>query len=259
MRIEKLPLKNFEVLIEGGVHKPFIPRSFIAEDEAHAPAPTEPPPPVFSETDVKNAEQEGYRKGFLEGVNDGIQQAKSEQAEIDRNLTEAVTQLAGHVAVMIDQFNHFTTKQHNELSRLALAIARKVAGKALDTNPMPLVESVVLECVTRMLGEPHIIITVNDKLSDALETRLIQHFAHSAEPGEISIHGDPNLAPGDCRMEWGHGHATRTTQEIWTEMESLITEMVMINSGREIAAPHNSEHSAAIQPIHPTSDEPQGE
>lgn len=250
MRLEKLSLKHFEgPLVEGGLKRPYVPPSLVPEAPGAKAEP--PPPPTFTEAELKNAEQEGYRKGFLEGTKEGQLQTQSEHAEIERLLTGAVEQLYAQVQGVITEYNRFVEMQKEELPRVALAIARKVAGVALDTNPLPLIESLVIACVERMLGEPHLTVTVNDRLSDMLETRLIAHFEHSSEPGEISIQGDANFAPGDCRIEWAGGKAEHNTEQLWQQMQAIIQEMV---ESARISAPHTDQASASLAAANPSQE-----
>lgn len=232
MRVEKFSLPSFDgtamamaAVMEGAMKRPYVPPSLIDDKPKEKKPEAPPPPPTFSEEELKNAEQESYRKGFLEGTKEGHMQAQSEQAEVDRNLTQAVEQVATRLHDLITQYNAFIAEQQKELPLLALSIARKVAGDALDGNPMPLIQATVTACVERLLGEPHISVTVNNALSDALENRLITHFANNTDPGEISIHGDPALAPGDCRIDWERGKAERNTEELWQQVETLVRTM----------------------------------
>ena len=249
MRVEKLPLQSFEdrfraAVLDVALKKPYTPPSLLPED---APKPVEapPPPPTFTEAQMKQAEQEGYRKGFLEGTKEGQMQAQSEQAEVDRKLTEAVAALAKKVEGAIAQGNAFRGEAQEVLPQLAHAVARKVAGCALDVNPLPLVESVIKACLERILGEPHIIITVNDKLSAEMEKRLSAQFSASNDPGEISIEGNAEMAPTDCRIEWDNGKAERNTEEMWKEVAQAIGDMINVNTLREVAAPQTAEPAPA--------------
>lgn len=247
MRLEKFPLRNLaENVLSGNVpRRPFIPPSLVPEMVVEQPdLPVLPAPPALTEADLRHAEQEGYRRGFLEGAKEGQMQAQSEQAEIDRQLTESVAQAAQKLGGMIAAYNAFVQEQRQQLPPLALAIARKVAGDALEANPGPLVESLALRCLERLLGEPEIVITVNSRLSDALEHRLITHFTGSSDPGEINIQSDPDLPAGDCRIEWRYGSAEHNTEELWRQMEAIIQNMAEAGN-----IPQAAPQEAAVPPL----------
>lgn len=223
MRLEKLALRSLESsVVEGVARRSFMPPSFLPEPEAPPPPP---PAPGFSEEDIKQAEQVGYRNGFLEGEREGRAQAEAAHGRVNEQLTEAVAQMANHIQAMIDAYNAFAREQQATLPRLALAVAKKVAGAALDARGLQLVEATVLEVVGRVIGVPAIYITVNDALAPTLEERLIAHFSANTDPGEIHILGDASVPPGDCRINWGDGSCARETGVLWEQAEAIVQEM----------------------------------
>lgn len=224
MRIEKLSYRSFESsIVEGAARRSFMPPSLVPEPEALPPAP--PPAPTYSDEDLKRAEQEGYRKGFLEGTKEGQMQAQSEQADIHRQLTGVVETLAEKLRGMIDTHNALLDEQRSETPKLALAIARKVAGEALDENPLPAVQAVALETLSRLIGEPRIVITVHESLAATLEEQLVARFAENKDPGEITIRPDPDMDSSDCRIDWLSGSAERDTEKLWRDIEEIIQAM----------------------------------
>lgn len=257
MRLEKFALQNFNAppasVVEGVSSKGFMPPSFGGQPERKASAPPPPPAaPAITREDVKNAEQEGYRKGFLEGVNEGRMQAESEQAEVTRRLEEAVETLSSQLRGLIDAYNDFVSEQHAEMPKLALAVARKVAGAALENNALAALESVIAPAIERMLGQPRMIVTVNESLVAALEQRLAARFAHNNDPGEIAIEGDAELAPGDCRINWENGSAERSTEALWKQVEAMVAEMVA-GTSPPLVSPPAAEAAPASSEIPPTT------
>lgn len=245
IRFEKLDLRNLDAphVLDGIAGRSYLPPSFLPEENAPLPAlpAAAPPPPVFNEQQVKQAEQESYRKGFLEGTKEGQMQAQSEQTDIDRQLSEATAHFAERIHAVLQQQATFLHEQKSHLAQLALAVASKIAGEALSANPLPLIEGMVIPCVERVLGAPHIAVSVNDKLAPTLEKRLTAHFAHHTAPGEISIHGDASLPIGDCRIDWGNGYAERCAETLWTEIEKIL-------GTRRAAAPAPAPAAAAAAP-----------
>src|SRR5262245_54097413 len=261
VRLEKLVLKSFEsaVVGEGVERHRFVLPTFGADEKKPEAAPPPPPAPTFSESQLKAGEQEGYRRGFLEGTKEGKQQAESEQAGVDRDLTEAVKQVAEQIQQLLTEYNGFARERQAEVPALALAIARKVAGQALDINPLPLIESLAIQCLERLLGEPQILVTVNDRLAPAMENRLITHFAGNSDPGEISIMGDAAMQPTDLRVEWAFGKAERNTEEVWRQVEQLIGQMVANHGPHETTTPvmeRKEEDKEAAKVINPGGEIP---
>src|SRR5690348_4535955 len=95
MSVQRFSFREFDEAATAKVvgSKIFLPTGRLREE---AP-PSPPPPPTFSEEDLKAAEREAYKKGFLEGTEDGKKQAESEQAGVDRELTKIVDTFVGHI------------------------------------------------------------------------------------------------------------------------------------------------------------------
>lgn len=261
LHLGKLQLHSLEVpnVIEGILSRRYTPPSLVPEENKEPDAP--PPPPTFSEAEIKAAEQDGFRRGFLEGTKEGQMQAQSEQATVNEQLTGTVAQLASELHVLLADYTQVIAEQKAEMPKLALAVARKVAAKALSENAAALVEATVMECVERILGEPQIVVTVAAPLAASLEHRLIAHFAGNQDPGEITIQGSPDMGLSDCRIEWAGGRAERNSAALWQDIEAIIDDMVA--GGRPAKPIKEAPAADAIvetPPIEPTPDSnPEGE
>lgn len=224
MQLQPLSFKPFDSsVVEHAARRQFMPPSFLPEPEAPAPVILEP---TYSEEDVKRAEQEGYRRGFLEGSEDAKKQAASEQAELQSRLEEAMQGASGEMQKLFADYQAQVNAQLAELPRLALAIARKVAGDALSENAGGKVEAMIMETLPRVMGAPSIHVTVHESLAEKMETMLIRHFEGNADPGEISVQGDASFAPADLRIDWGAGQAEHREADLWRDIESVIDAMV---------------------------------
>src|SRR5262245_59546154 len=107
MQIQKFLLKDLAsgIVITSPPPPQFVPRPFSPDpatqhtpsetpDSAHEIPHAPPPPPTFTEADLKQSEQEGYRRGFLEGEKEGRNQADAEQTVRTEQLTAAADQLS---------------------------------------------------------------------------------------------------------------------------------------------------------------------
>lgn len=254
-------IPTYESSGHASARKAFVLPSFLPEEqsatevEVQLAEPAAPPPPVFTEADIKNAEQEGYRKGFLEGTTDGRKQAEAEQDQQVRLMQQALEQTGRLMDKVIDDYNAYIAQQQAAMPKLALSIARKIAGKALNENALTLLESIVLPCVEKSLGSPQISITVNDTLAQRLEETLSTHFAGNHAPGEIAIHSDPDMQPGDCRVEWAGGALERNTNALWQQVEAIVDNMIAANGGNAEPEPEAAA-SAQEQNATPETEQP---
>lgn len=199
--------------------------------------PEAPPAPTFSEEELKAAEDAGRQQGYLKGMEDGYAKAKAEHVQIDLELTEIVNQLTGQITDVLQQYHVFIAEQYRELPKLALAIAHKVAGAALEHDPSPMIEEMVQRSLKIVVGNPTLTVTVHPSVAEALEARLTASFAGNNDAGEVIILSDEALAPADCRITWENGGAERNTKGLWYEVESALIATMRDDGAPAIEAP----------------------
>lgn len=217
--IQPITLRNLGA--PQGEHEPFASRLSSFGEEA----PAAPPPPAITEDDLKAAEQEGYRRGFLDGEREGRQIADGERFRNEKQLAQSLSALAEPIDAMLAHYHAHLRAQKQALPALALAIARKVAGKALEERALLELEPEIAACIETMLGEAHIVVTVHDELAPLLEEHLSARLSHRREPGEVSIIGDGTMPKSDFRIQWASGGAERDTEALWAKVEKLVSDL----------------------------------
>lgn len=237
-------------ILAAGQPKAFLPQS--RSKEAAAPAP--PPPPVFSEEQVKSAERDGYQRGFLDGVTEGKNIAHSKQAEVDAELTQNVAQFVTQLSPLFATYREMLKAAGQQVPELAQAIAKKVAGCALEEKAYSVIEEVALRCLETMYHEPKLVITVHESLSATLEAKIAAESGKLQAAGEISVVGDANIASANCRIEWKGGAMVRDTAALWQHVEQVIASMVASNE-RDADAVADSLENHITQPNQPTEGE----
>ena len=66
------------------------------------------------------------------------------------------------------------------------------------------------------------VIRVNDSLHEFARDRINEIAQHRGFEGRLVVLAEPEIAPGDCRIEWADGGLTRDK----TATDNLITEQV---------------------------------
>lgn len=213
--------------------KPFLPHGARIKEEATPPPP--PPPPTYSEDELKAAERDSYQKGFLEGINEGKNQAQNEQADIDKGLTLLVESFSAHYRPMFALYREMLKHQAGLLPQMALQIAKKVAGDALSKNAYAQVEEICLRAMNAVSHEPQLIVTVHESFKATLEAKIRNQGGNIQNIDEIIVVGDASIAPENCRIEWKNGAMVRDTQALWQQVEQLVGSMVA-SAGSEAEA-----------------------
>ncbi len=249
MKVEPLKLKS---LGEGlmphmvGGARVFIPTGKPAEPEAP------PPPPTFSEADMKTAERDGFQKGFFEGTKEGHQQAQSEQSAINAQIAALNSNFASSMTPILRHYQQFVIGMQQEMPKVAMAIAQKVAGAAISENAAALVGDIAARACETMVGEAKLTITAHESLGDALEKNLQQLAARLPEHTEIIIMRDPNIPLADCRIDWKLGSMNHSIADLWTRVEKAVGDITAL-AARDAA----TDMQALEQRVaNPTAEEP---
>lgn len=187
-----------------------------------------PPPPVFNEEEMKTSEREGYKKGFVEGVKEGRQQSESEQTDINRQIAAFEEHFMRSVSPMFEHYRDMVSKLQKDLPNVALAIARKIAGVALDENASAVVSELAMKACENLISEPELTIIAHESMADTLEKHLQQLAERLPEATKIIIVRDPHMQLADCRIEWRNGSMERVTEKLWQQVEKAVANMATI-------------------------------
>jgi flagellar assembly protein FliH len=109
---------------------------------------------------------------------------------------------------------------------IAIAVAKKVAGSALEDAPIAEIERVIRESFVRLSDTPRIVIYLHPELL-ALSTQRVEQLTrtHGFE-GEIDLRPDALQVKGDCRIEWEGGGLKSSKEDIWQQIEQIYHEIV---------------------------------
>ena len=203
-------------------------------EEAIEPPP--PPPPTFGETELNAAREEGFREGITTGHSAGHEQGYAEghaagleegaaaaRAEIegtDAALTaQALERVAESAAAFFAEYEATAAARRDEPVHIALAIVRKLMPELARRNGLEEVEGLVRACLTELIDEPRLIVRVGAETVEPVRGHLEEMIANSGFDTKLVVVADPELGPGDCRVEWAEGGSERGTARLLAEIE----------------------------------------
>lgn len=184
----------------------------------------------FTKTEMETAEQQAYARGLQEGQAAGSAQAKQENAEREQELATALRSMSGQLVSLILHYQNFLQQQRVETTKLALSVARKAAGQALEKVPMPEIEHLLSELLDMLVAQPEITITVKSDLQPLAKKRIEEALAAEGFKGTCTVKGEAAMPSGDCRIEWDNGKAERDSQALWTKIEEIVHQRFAVNS-----------------------------
>lgn len=194
-------------------------KTFLPTGRSREGVPPPPPPRAYGEEEVKAAEREAYKKGFLEGTAEGKKQAESEQSLTSRAIEEKLGTFMNAMATIFGDYRKTALRMKEEMPRLALVMAQKIAGAALEQNAPSVIEEMAVRACETLTAEPKIAITVHESLGDALEGRLQEIAARLPAATQIIIQRDAGMPRADCRIEWQHGSMERNAEQLSQQVE----------------------------------------
>lgn len=161
------------------------------------------------------AEADGYRLGFEAGQ-------RETAALIERRTADATADIANALRALSANFAITHAKLQSEAVDIAVAVARKLAGELLATEPLGQIAALVDDCMRQLASTPHLLVRINDALYDDCRTRLDELAKHSGFQGKLVILADPDIAGGDCRIEWADGGVVLERREIEARIADLV-------------------------------------
>ncbi|MGL1919561.1 MAG: FliH/SctL family protein [Hyphomicrobiales bacterium] len=163
--------------------------------------------PVITQADVDAARTQGFIQGREDGLSEATAQFSAETRATFDKITNGLTQILSAQAAA-------ATAAITQAENYALLIAQKIAKAALVQHPTLQVKALVDDCLSHINLMPHLVIRVNESMSQQVQTELQPIIAEKGFEGKLIILGEENIPLGDCAIEWADGGVAHNTQEI---------------------------------------------
>lgn len=169
------------------------------------------PQPSAEAMRAAEAAAQAEQAAFARGVQEGRLQA---EAQAQGRLSDAMTRLALSAAGLLASADAQEAEREAQAVELAMLIARKVAGEALDAQPLAGIGEAARSALQHLRGVPHLVVRVHDSLVDEAETLVKRLARERGFEGRLVVLGDPDTLPGDARIEWADGGVVRERARI---------------------------------------------
>jgi flagellar assembly protein FliH len=167
---------------------------------------------------VAAAEARAYRDGFDAGQREA-------KAESDRRSALALEEIKIAMQGIAARFAGIETKMETEAVDVAVAVARKLCSQLIAAEPLGEITGLVAECT------PHLVVRINDQLYDAAHQRIEQLAKASGFQGRLVILAEPEIATGDCRIEWADGGVVLERAATETKIDELVGRYIASRKG----------------------------
>jgi flagellar assembly protein FliH len=197
---------------ESGSGKPHEARKFLFQRDFAAPPGEQTPK---SREALVEAERRGREAGFAEGQ-------ASARAEADAQLNHVLSRIADDAAELLARADADRAAFEDEAIAFATALAEKLAGDALTRYPMDAIAQLARKSFEHLRGVPHLVVRVNEALVEKTDALMKKIARERGFEGRLVIMGEPEIAPGDARLEWADGGVVREGAKIGASVADAI-------------------------------------
>ena len=164
---------------------------------------------------IAEAEARAYRAGFDAARNEA-------KAESDRRAALALEEIGISIRAIAGRFATIEERMETEAVDVALSVARKLCAEMIAAEPLTEVMALVSDCFRHLTSTPHIVVRINDALYDAARAQIEQLAKRNGFEGKLVILVEPDIATGDCKIEWADGGVTLDRATIEAKISELV-------------------------------------
>ena len=193
------------------------PAKFLFDMDFGAPDKAREKPATASEIAQKiaSAEARAYRDGY-----DAAQ--REAKAESDRRTALALEEIGLTIKGIATRFSGIETRMETEAVDVAVAVARKLCNELIAGEPLAEITTLVSDCFSHLVSTPHLVVRINDQLYEAAREKIERQAAQSGFEGRLVILAEPEIATGDCRIEWADGGVVLERSAIEFKINELV-------------------------------------
>jgi flagellar assembly protein FliH len=182
------------------------PAKFLFDVDFAAGADRRPAEPTFTLAEhalrLAEAETAVHRRGYAEGQADA-------KVEADRRVAAALERIAAGLTEASAALQAIETRLECEAVEVAVAVAKKLAPALIAQEPFAEIAALASDCFRQLVTSPHIAVRVNDGLYADTREKLDNIVRARGFEGRLVVLAEPDIALGDCRIEWADGGINR--------------------------------------------------
>jgi len=193
------------------------PAKFLFDMDFSAPDKTRerPATPTEIAQKIASAEARAYR--------DGYEAAQREaKVESDRRAALALEEIGLAIKGIASRFSGIEVRMETEAVDVAVAVAHKLCSELIAAEPLGEIVALIKDCFSQLVATPHLVVRINAQLYEGARERFERLAKQSGFEGRLVILAEPEIATGDCRIEWADGGVVLERAAI----EAKITELV---------------------------------
>jgi len=164
---------------------------------------------------IAAAEQRAYRDGFDAGQREA-------KAESDRRTALALEEIKIGMQGIAARFAGIETRMETEAVDVAVAVARKLCSELVAAEPLGEIVGLVKQCFSHLVSTPHLVVRINASLYEIARDQIERLAKQSGFEGRLVVLAEPEIATGDCRIEWADGGVVLDRAAIDAKINELV-------------------------------------
>jgi flagellar assembly protein FliH len=184
---------------------------FSAPDRARERAAT----PAEIAQKLAAAEAKAYRDGYAAAQREA-------KVESDRRAALALEEIGLGIKGIASCFAGIEGRMETEAVDVAVAVARKLCSELVSREPLGEITALVADCFSHLVSTPHLVVRINEQLYESARQSIERLAAQSGFEGRLVILAEPEIATGDCRIEWADGGVVLERAVIEAKIDELV-------------------------------------
>jgi flagellar assembly protein FliH len=193
------------------------PAKFLFDVDFSAPDKSreKPATPAEIAQKIADAEARAYRAGYDAGQHEA-------KVESDRRIALAMEEISLAIRGIATRFSGIETRMETEAVDVAVAVARKLCAELVAREPLGEITALVSDCFSHLVSTPHLVVRINTQLYEVAREKIERLATQSGFEGRLVILAEPEIATGDCRIEWADGGVVLDRAAIEAKISELV-------------------------------------
>ncbi|MBY0610753.1 MAG: hypothetical protein K2P80_01080 [Beijerinckiaceae bacterium] len=178
------------------------------------------PEPTLAMSEHEAALREAEAKAFLRGHVEGAAAARLEE---EARLARALEGMTAVLRQSAERLGHIETQASGEALRFAIEFAGMLSGSLVAERPIGPIAAAARQVFGDLRGVPHVAVRVAPDLVEPAREALSRIAREIGLDAKMIVLGEPEIATGDCRIEWADGGIVRDQALLKSKLDDAVT------------------------------------
>jgi flagellar assembly protein FliH len=164
----------------------------------------------------------------------GLSEGRMLEADAEnRAMIAALDVFSARLAASMQELARIEAMAKKDAVHFAMLFARKLCGRLVDQNPIQPIEATAHAIFNDVRGTPHLAVKVAPPLVERCTQSLSALMHQKGIEARLNVLPDPEIALGDCSIEWADGGILRNTEKLSAMLERAMTILLASDEDEE--------------------------